>query len=49
MLESVGFVPEILPLHRVKPELKTSNKSLAEVYESLYGPGDYAVVARKIN
>lgn len=49
MLESVGFVPEIIPLHRVRPELKTNNKPLSELYESLYGPGDYAVVARKIS
>lgn len=49
MLESVGFKPEIIPLHRVKPALKNSNETLTEVYESLYGPGDYAVVARKIS
>lgn len=47
MLESVGFIPEIVPLHRVRPQLDHQDKIIVEMYETLYGHGDYAVVARK--
>lgn len=48
MLESVGFKSQVLPLHRVKPEITHSDPVVVELYNSLYGAGDYAVVARKI-
>ncbi|QQS20180.1 methyltransferase domain-containing protein [Candidatus Saccharibacteria bacterium] len=48
MLESVGFKPEIVPLHRVRPEVNHQDKIIAEMYETLYGHGDYAVIARKV-
>lgn len=49
MLESVGFKPEIITLHRVKPALvDPANDTIKEMYDSLYGPGDYAVIGRKI-
>ena len=48
MLESVGFECEIIPLHRVRPILKHSDKVIVDIHETLYGPGDYAVLAKKI-
>jgi O-antigen chain-terminating methyltransferase len=48
MIESVGFKPKVIPLHRVKPKLENTDPSLIEVYETLYGPGDYAVMGQKI-
>lgn len=48
MLSSVGFKPEIVPLHRIKPELTHEDPVVVDLYNSLYGAGDYAVVARKI-
>lgn len=48
MLESVGFKSEIIPLHRVKPVISTSNKDLSQIHDTLFGYGDYAVVARKL-
>jgi SAM-dependent methyltransferase len=48
MLESVGFKPEIMHLHRVRPEIKHNDPVTVDLYDALYGPGDYAVIARKI-
>lgn len=48
MLESVGFNPEIIKLHRVKPTPKGANPVIRELFEALYGPGDYAVVGHKL-
>lgn len=47
MLESVGFKPEIVTLHRVKPEISHKDPVVDDLYESLYGAADYAVIARK--
>lgn len=47
MLESVGFKPEIVTLHRVKPAVKHKDPVVDDLYESLYGAADYAVIARK--
>ena len=47
MLESVGFKPEIIPLHRVKPAIKHKDPVVDGLHEALYGAADYAVIARK--
>lgn len=49
MLESVGFKPETIPLHRLKPTLQHEDKVVVEIYDALYGAGDYAIVARKLS
>jgi len=48
MLESVGFKAKIIPLHRIKPEITHTDPVIIEIYNSLYGAGDYAVIARKL-
>ncbi|MEO6760871.1 MAG: methyltransferase domain-containing protein [Candidatus Saccharimonadales bacterium] len=47
MLKSVGFKTSIITLHRVKPKIKHPDSNLVEIYEALYGPGDYAVIGRR--
>ena len=47
LLESAGFVPEVRFLHPLKATPKNINKYTSEMHETLYGPGDYAVLAQK--
>lgn len=47
MLEYTGFKSEIVPLHRLAPEINTSSEALRNVFESVYGFADYAVIATK--
>lgn len=47
MLEYVGFSTEIVPLHRIKPEITSGSETLKELHETVFGFADYAVVGRK--
>jgi len=47
MLEYTGFKPEIILLHHIRPELASEVAGLHDVYESVYGFADYAVIGRK--
>ncbi|MEO5498910.1 MAG: class I SAM-dependent methyltransferase [Candidatus Saccharimonadales bacterium] len=47
MLDYAGFQTEVVPLHRLEDEL-ASKGPLHDVYESIFGFGDYAVIGRKI-
>ncbi|PKL31196.1 hypothetical protein CVV43_03520 [Candidatus Saccharibacteria bacterium HGW-Saccharibacteria-1] len=46
-LESVGFVTEIKKLHPER-EITDSDDLLSNIAEKIYGPQDYAVIAKKI-
>lgn len=48
MLEYNGFKPELLLLHKQHNDIKTADKYLAEVYDTVFGFADYAIVGRKI-
>lgn len=47
-LESVGFKSEILPLHPAKDSIDHPDPVVKDMMNMLYGPIDYAVIARKI-
>lgn len=49
-LKSAGFKKtEIIRLHPFEKDIKDSNPNLKELYNLLYGPRDYAVIAYKTN
>jgi O-antigen chain-terminating methyltransferase len=47
MLEFVGFTAEIIPLHQIHKTPAKLAKPLAQVFESVFGFADYAVIGRK--
>ena len=47
-LERMGFKTEIILNHPIKENIKNDDKDLVEMMHMLYGPQDYAVLAKKI-
>lgn len=47
-LESVGFKAEIIPTHPVREPIEHSDEEVMKIMQIIYGPQDYAVLARKI-
>lgn len=47
MLESVGFDTSVVYMRRIKPKVSYKNKIQQDIYDSLFGPADYAVIATK--
>lgn len=48
MLEYVGFDTKTVLLHRSRAVINSNNKPISEVYETVFGHADYAVIGRKI-
>ena len=48
MLEFNGFETEFVPLHKQHESLKSTNKKLVELYDTVFGFADYAIIGRKI-
>ncbi len=46
-LESVGFKVEVIPTHPQRKQIRHKDSEVAALMELVYGPQDYAVVARK--
>ena len=48
MLEYVGFGTEIVPLHPIKVDEQSTDKTLSSLQHAIYGDADYAVIGTKL-
>lgn len=48
MLEYVGFGTEIVPLHPIPLQEKSTNKVVTSLQQAIYGEADYAVIGTKL-